>query len=635
MNSTFMGLEINKRGLMSHQQALNVTGHNISNAENKEYSRQRVVITAADPLYVPALNRFEGPGNVGQGAVVERVERVRDSFIDDRVVVEKNVMGYWSSKDNFIYQVEKAYNEPSDQSIRTRLDELWKGFEELSKYPEERSTRAVVKEKAVALSNEVQNVFRQLKGLQDDANRQVVERINQINMYGRDIRDINERIMKSEALGDNPNDLRDKRDALIEKLSSLVNVSVGRSDKDETIVYIGGENLVQGEVFHPLEAVQDEKNQGYAAVQWKDTGAPVKTEGGELAGLIEVRDKILRDNINSINSFAVNLSDLTNEIHLDGFGRSGSTNVNFFREITISDNTEGNHDLNNDGQADTTAIFKVSGSNKIDASAAIGITGTLSFVTNDEREATVQIDYNASDSANTVMKRINDAKLGVVAYIDHNGELAMKATLSKDDDRKNFMIRHLEDSGQFLVGLTGVLRSSGAAGSFDYRRINDIAKLGSPREHITITPKMNPAAYMAVSDAVNLDIDKIAAAQGKDIGGTGDYNTANGVGDGTNALRMANLRFKNTMVDSAATFNDYYVSLVSKIGALGEETKDRIENQETLLKNLTNLRESVSGVNLDEEMASMVAFQHGYNANARMISTFDKMLETIIRLGQG
>jgi flagellar hook-associated protein 1 FlgK len=635
MNSTFMGLEINKRGLMAHQQALHVTGQNISNAENREYSRQRVVITSADPLYVPALNRFEGPGNIGQGAVVSQVERVRNQFIDDRIVAEKNVAGYWGARDGFIYQVERAYNEPSDQSVRTKLDELWKSWEELSKYPEERSTRTVVREKAIALSNEVQNVFRQLKGLQEDANRQIIERVNQINLYARDIRDLNERIMKSQALGDNPNDLMDKRDALIEQLSGMVNISLGRSDKDELIVYIGGENLVQGEVLHQIEAVPDEANHGYSGVRWKESGAVVKVEGGEIAGLLDVRDRLIRENINSMNSFAINLADLTNEVHRDGFGRAGTTNTEFFREIPISDNTEGNYDINNDGQADVTALFKVSGSSKVDASAAIGISGTLTFVTNDGREAPVQIDYSSSDSVNSVIKKINDAKLGVVAYVDHNGQLAIKATLSKDDDRRNFMIRHMEDSGQFLVGLTGVLRQSGAQGSFDYRRVGDIAKLSPSREHITITPRQDPAAYLAISDAVSLDVDRIAAAQGKDIGGTGDFNTSNGVGDGTNALRIANIRFKNGMVDSAATFNDYYVSLISRVGSQGEEAKDRITSQETLLKNLTNLRESTSGVNLDEEMASMVAYQNAYNANARMISTFDKMLDTIIRLGLG
>lgn len=634
MNSTFMGLEIGKRGLMSHQQALHVTGHNISNAENKEYSRQRVVITAADPLYIPSLNRANTPGNIGQGSVVQNVKRVRDSFIDDRIVTEKNTMGYWKSKNDFIYQIESVYNEPSDQSIRSRMDKLWQAWEELSKYPEERSAREVVKQRAVSLSNEVNVVYRQLYNLRRDANRQVKLRVDEINMYGRDIRDLNERILKAEAVGDNPNDLKDRRDALIEKLSEIINVSVGRGDKDEIIVYIDGENFIQGEVFHPLEAEMETANNGYYRVAWKDTGRDVQVKGGKLAGLIEVRDVILRQNINDLNAFAVNLVDMTNEVHRDGFSRRGETNVDFFKHMTISNNDEGNHDLNNDGVDDVTAIFKVAGNNKIDASAAIGISGTLTFVTNDELDSTARIDYNTKDTVNSIIKKINDAKLGVVAYINHNNQLAIKATIAKDKDAKNFMIRHIEDSGQFMVGLTGILKQSGPQGAFDYRRINDITKFLPTREHITITPKQNPASHMQVAEAIENDVDKISAAQGKDIGGTGDVNKSNGIGDGTNALRIATLRHKHAMVDNNTTFNDFYVALISRIGTQGEEAKDRVRNQETLLKNLTNLRESVSGINLDEEMANMVAFQHGYNAAARVISTMDRMLDTIInRMG--
>jgi flagellar hook-associated protein 1 FlgK len=633
MNSTFMGLEIGKRGLLSHQQALHVTGHNISNAENREYSRQRVVITAAEPLYLPALNRAQTPGNIGQGGVVSIVERIRDAFIDDRIVVEKDVMGYWKTKNDFIYQIESVYNEPSDQSVRSRLDELWKSWEELSKYPEQRSTREVVKEKAINLSNEVRHIYRQLYELQLNANRQIRQRVKQINLYAGDIRDLNERILKSEAVGDNPNDLKDRRDALIEKLSELVDISVNRGDKDEIMVYIGSENLVQGEILRPIEATMDEDNKGYHKIIWRDQGTDVTIKGGELAGLLEVRDTILRENLNDINSFAINIVDLTNEVHRDGFGKRGETNVNFFEHILISDNVEGNHDLNNDGVADVTAIFKVSGNNRIDASAAIGIAGTLTLVKSDELESEIQIDYSGNDTVLSVIKKINDAKLGVVAYVNHNGQLALKATVAEDSDKKNFIIRHLEDSGQFLVGLTGILKQNGAAGSFDYRRVNDIIKLLPDREHITITPQFNPASYMAVSDSVMSDVDRIAAAQGKIIGGAGDFNKSNGIGDGSNALRIAHLRHKNGMVDSNSTFNDFYISLISRIGSQGEESQDRIKNQETLLKNLTNLRESVSGINLDEEMANMVAFQHGYNASARMIAIFDKMLETIIRLG--
>jgi flagellar hook-associated protein 1 FlgK len=634
MHSTFMGLEIGKKGLMSHQQALHVTGHNISNAENKEYSRQRVVITAADPLYVPALNRSNAPGNIGQGSVVQSVERIRDNFIDDRIMVEKNTSGYWKVRNEFIYQLEIVYNEPSDQSLRTKLDELWKSWEELSKYPEERSTREVVKEKAVNLVNEVNYTYNQLYELKMNANRQIEHRINQINLYGMELRDLNERILKAEALGDNPNDLRDRRDAITEKLSGLVNISVGRSDRDETIVYISGENLVQGEIFHPLKAEMDPNNEGLFKVTWKDTGRDVDIRNGELASLFDIRDKVIRKNINDINAFAVNLSDLTNEVHRDGFSRRGETNIDFFRHLMISDSVDGNFDLNNDGVNDVSAIFKVSGANRIDASAAIGINGTLTFVVNNEMESNVQIDYNVSDTALTIIKKINDAHMGVEAYMNHNGQLALKASAVEDSVKKNFMIRHLEDSGQFLVGLTGVLKQSGPQGSFDYRRINDITKFLPSREHITITPKFNPAGHLAVSDSIMQDVDRISAARGKDVGGTGDVNTSNGIGDGSNALRIAHIRHKNAMVDTNTTFNDFYTAVISKLGAQGEEAKDRVKNQETLIKNLANLRESISGVNLDEEMSNMVAFQHGYNAAARVITTMDHMLDTIInRMG--
>lgn len=635
MNSTFMGLEIGKRGLQSHQQALQVTGHNISNAENKEYSRQKVVITSADPIYVPALNRGEQPGQLGQGSTVASVERIRDSFIDDRMVAEKNTKGYWKTKDEFIYQVETIYNEPSDQSLRSRMDAMWTAWQELSKYPEERATREVVKEKGVHLASEINGVFRQLYDLRENANKQVEQRVNEINIYASDIRDLNERIQKSEALGDSPNDLKDRRDALIEKLSNIVNVTVGRSDKDETIVYINGENLVQGPILRSLKVVKNPENNGMYDVVWKSTETPVSVKGGELYGLLEVRDVIMRQNLNDVNALAVNLTDLTNEVHRDGFGRRGETNNNFFSHLNISDDSEGNFDYNSDGVNDTTAIFKVAGGNKVDSSAAIGMSGTLTFAKNDQQNSISEIDYNAADTVNSVIKKINDAKLGVVAYVDHNGAFAVKATVAADADKKNFMIRHLEDSGQFLVGLTGVLKQSGQQGSFDYRRVNDIVKFLAQKEHITITPKFNPAASMAVAREIVEDVDKIAAAKGTDVGGTGDNNTSNGIGDGTNALAIASLRQKTSMVDTKSTFSEFYTALIGRIGSQGEEAKDRLENQTTLIKNLENMRQSVSGINLDEEMANMVAFQHGYNASARVISTMDKMLETIIRLGAG
>ncbi len=634
MNSTFMGIEIGKKGLMSHQQALNVTGHNISNAENKEYSRQRAIITAADPLYNPSLNRANTPGQIGQGSTILAVERVRDFFIDNRMIAEENTMGFWQTRSGFIKQVEAVYNEPSDQSIRSKMDALWSAWQELSKYPEEKSTREVVKERAIQLANEIKSVHRQLQALRGNANNQIAFKVDQINGFAHNIKELNERITKSEALGDNPNDLLDKRDALVEKLSKIVNISVERGDHDEFMVYIGSQTIVQGNIMRPLKVVQNPDNDGMNEVLWKKTEGDVTIKGGELAGLIDVRDHILRDNINDVNALALNITDMVNEVHRDGFGLRGETNISFFRHLNMSDDSDGNVDLNNDGVLDVTALFRVSGRNKVDPTAPIGIRGTLTFARNDKGDAPALIDYDKSDTVNSVIKKINDAKLGVSAYLDHNGHFAIKATVAKDSTKKNFMIRHMEDSGQFLVGLTGVLKESGQNGAFDYRRVNDIRKFLPSREHITMTPKMNPAGSMAISKEIANDIDRIAAAKGRDVGGTGDFNKSDGVGDGTNALAIAGLRHKEAMVDSKATFSEFYTSLIAKIGSQGEEAQNRIESQTVVLKNLNNMRESVSGINLDEEMSNMVAFQHGYNAAARVITTMDEMLETIInRMG--
>jgi flagellar hook-associated protein 1 len=634
MNSTFMGLEIGKRGLMSHQQALHVTGHNISNAENKEYSRQRVVITTADPLYLPSLNRAKTEGDLGQGSTVASVERIRNSFIDDRIISEKNTQGYWDMRNQFILEVEKVYNEPGEESIRAKMDLFWKSWENLNQYPEDRSARESVQKRGVSLTTTIQHTFRQLDELQKNANMQIKARVNEVNNYAREIRDLNERILKSQALGNNPNDLLDRRDALVEKLSKIVHVSVGRTDKDELIVYIGSENLVQGEVIHKIKAEQDPKNNGMYKVVWEKSKKNVLIKGGNLAGLIEARDVVIRNNINDLNALTINFSDLINEVHRDGFGRNGETNHNFFQHLNISRNPEGNFDLNNDGVDDVTAIYKVAGNNKVDSDAAIGISGTITFQTSDELHTEVKIDYRPDDTIDGIIKRINNERSGIVAYINHEGKLALKATLSKDDQKKHFMLRHVEDSGQLLVGLTGILKESGPAGSFDYRRVNDVRKFLPTGESITLTPKFNPASNMALDRSILNDVDKIAAAKGKDIGGTGDYNTTNGIGDGSNALEIARIKHKNSMIDKSTTFNDFYNSLIARIGTQGEEAKEMVKNQKTILNNLSNLRESVSGINLDEEMANMVAFQHGYNAAARVISTMDKMLEVIInRMG--
>jgi len=111
MTSTFMGLEIGRKGAQAHQTVINTIGHNINNMNTPGYSRQRVEFSSFDPIFYPALNRAETPGQIGQGVSVERIERIRDQLLDRRIVMNASGEGYWEIRDKYIQDMEKLYLE--------------------------------------------------------------------------------------------------------------------------------------------------------------------------------------------------------------------------------------------------------------------------------------------------------------------------------------------------------------------------------------------------------------------------------------------------------------------------------------------------------------------------------------------
>ena len=644
MGSTFGGLEIGKRGIQVHQTAINTTGHNISNADNEHYARQRVTMESMDPIYNPSLNRANGPGQMGQGVTAATIERIRDTFYDDQIIDAQNEKNFWDARYNYLYQMEKIFNEPTDNSLRTLTNKFWASWEELGSYSTDFSHREVVLERANSVTTRIQDVYDKLDRLRQRANREVIADVDRINSLATDIRDLNERILKIQALGDQPNDLMDRRDKAVEMLSELANVTVGRGDKDELIVFIGEQALVQGEIQRRLKTVPDAKNDGMARVTWEHNDRDLVLNGGHLLGLMEIRDKAIVERIDQVDTYAVNLSDVVNEVHRDGFGLNGSTNRDFFQIRSLSSNSNGNYqlqnaranfDLNQDGTAEVTAIFRVSGTNTVDPTRKVGLDGTMTFFKNDENNTPVSIDYSRDETLEDIITRINDANAGVVAYMNHDNQLALKAVTAEDDRRTNFMLRHIEDSGDLLVGYTGILNSSGEAGAFDFRRIDEISKLRPALQDITLTPIFHPAAYLGVSNDVAGDPASIAAGRGKDVGGTGDYNTPGGEADGTNALMMASaLKQGSWMFGRSRNPDEFYNALISKLGSESRTAEDAVMRQKDNLKELNNLRQSVMGVSLDEEMSNMVQFQHAYNASARVINTMNELLDTIInRMG--
>ncbi|HEY9595981.1 MAG TPA: flagellar hook-associated protein FlgK [Spirochaetia bacterium] len=622
MQSTFAPIELGKRGLVATTQGLQTVGHNLSNASVEGYTRQRVDMAATSPLYEPQLNREETPGQIGQGVDVNRIERLKDMLLEGRIVSEQNVSAYWDSRDKYILMMEQIYNEPTDHSVRTLMDRFWSSWQDLSLNPTEMASRRQVVQKGAALVDGIHDRFRRLTALRDMIDGDVQGTVTEVNKLTTEIATLNGQIVKSQALGDNPNDLLDRRDILVGKLSSLVDITVRYNDPaGEMVVTTSGMHLVQGTHHEVIAMQQDRANEGYSSPVWEDTRQAVNFKGGKLASLLELRDGDARQEIQGLDLMAVNFSDMVNEIHRQGFGLNGEKGGDFFVQRPFIENVAGNYDSKGTGAPDSSWIFRVTGSNALSPKEQVGLAGTITLP---GAGGNVRVDYHPTDTVEDLITRINLSGAEVVARLNSEGKLSLKATPAADKANPDFVIRSLEDSGQFLVGYAGILRQSGPAGAYTWQRPDAVQGFRQDAgAQYAVAPMAHPAGWLELSPALAQDPGSIAAASGTD-------GRSNGVGDGGAALAIAQLRTTPVMVGVTSTFDGYFADRVANIGLKGEEASRSLDTTKLVLKDLTDLRESISGVNTDEELTTMITYQNGYAAIARFVSTFDRMIDIVI-----
>lgn len=624
MQSTFTGIEIGKRSMVAHQQAMTTAGHNLSNASTEGYSRQRVELSPFEPIYLPGLNREETPGQIGQGTVVERIERVRDELLDKRIVAQGSGEGYWGTRDKYVLQLERIYNEPADVSIRGRMDAFWDAWQELSLHPADSAPRKAIIERGKTLIDSIKERYKGLTSLQNMAEEDIQGTVKQVNELSRQIAGLNEQIQKIKAQGDNPNDLYDRRDLLVEKLSSIIDINTDNRDPDEFVIHTAGNVLVQGRIGRQFDLVSGIDTEGFSQIVWKESGEEAHFASGSLQALIEMRDVTLRGEIQNLDSMTMNFIDLVNEAHRPGYGTNGKTALDFFTEHPFVTNVAGNYDRTGDGVYDSTYIFRMTGQNKLESRAQIGLEGTINLA---GQNGLVQVPYYATDTVADVVQRINNSGAEVVARLDREGRLTLKGTPSADPANPDFVIRHVEDSGRFLEGYAGLLQNRGPDGAFRWDQADNALKLQGTAADYAVAPIAHPSGWIEVNPALVKESASIAS-------GYGENGKPANPGNGEAALAIASIRNSEVMVGKLGTFDDYFADAVARVGLMGEQSDRAIETQNLIMKQLKDMRDSISGVNIDEELSQMIKYQHGYAAAARFISTVNEMLDTIInRMG--
>jgi flagellar hook-associated protein 1 FlgK len=634
MNSTFSPLELGKRAVSAHQQALQITGHNLANVNTEGYSRQRVEFVEFEPIYVPGLNREETAGQIGQGVVVSRIERIRDELLDRRIVATANGEGYWKARDPYVRQIEQMYLEVGDNSLRAKIDSFWDGWQELSRFPADNAPRTALLERSKTLVDGIHNRFAGLKGLQDMADQDIRLTVEQINGFSRQIAGLNKDIQRIIAQGDQPNDLLDRRDLLVDKLSSIIAITVDKRDSDEFMIHADGMILVQGKIGRQFAIERGVDTEGYGQISWADTGdlfAPERGKGS-LSALLELRDDTIQQEIQVLDNLTMNFIDLVNESHRPAYGINGKTGLDFFTEHHFTTNVNGNYDRNGDGDYDSSYVFRINGTNVLQRRDQIGLEGTITLSSFNPAAATgaagadttVQVPYYAEDTVEDLITRINNSGADVTARLNRDGRLSLKGTVSDGRDNPDFVIRHIEDSGRFLAGYAGILAASGAEGAFDWNAPDAVNALAGGE--FSTAPTTHPSGWIEVNPLLLNETASVAA-------GYGENGRVANPGNGEAALAIASIRNTPVMVGRLGTIDDYFADSVARIGILGEQSGMALETQQKIMKNLNDMRQSTAGVNMDEELSNMIKYQHGYQAAARFVSTINSMLDVLMRLG--
>ncbi|HAZ91282.1 MAG TPA: flagellar hook-associated protein FlgK [Eubacterium sp.] len=298
MASTFFGLNIAYSGLQTYQTAVNATAHNISNVKTEGYSRQQVDIKAGDALRV-----YSSYGCVGQGVNAVSIERVRDSYYDEKYRNNQSRLGEYEVKDNYMTQMEDYLNEFSIDGFTTEYDSFFAAVDELQKDPTDDTRKNRVISSLRSMSEYFNELTLDFKNLQIGVNQEIKNKVEQINTIAENIATLNKQINVIEVHGSRANDLRDSRDALIDKLSKIVNIDVDERELGNGAttfdVRINGQELVDTYNFNRLAVIgrDDKRNVSDAEslyeVEWENGvtfNEYLDSLGGELRALIDIRD---------------------------------------------------------------------------------------------------------------------------------------------------------------------------------------------------------------------------------------------------------------------------------------------------------------------------------------------------------
>lgn len=589
MRSTFSGLNTLVRGIYAQQLSLDTTGHNISNASTEGYSRQRVNLATTLPEVV-----YGGSGalQVGTGVSIESVTRARDIFADRQFWKENSTLGYGQTSQTTLGQIEYIFHDDADTGIQTILNNFWQSWQTLVTNASNDSARTAVRERGAELVEAIQHAATQLKDMVGNINETLKAKKDEINQISKEIYSLNKQIANIEVGGrDHANDLRDKRDLLVDKLSGMMNVRVYEDAGHNYSVQVGSVTLVDGGGYTELDlnnpATAKDLDYGYEVryLVVKNSSQRVNFGSGEMQALQEGNSTVVKGYLDKLSTMSQYLLQEFNAVHRAGFGSDNTTGNNFFGNPAIDYSAQ---TLKAGGWLDALSINR-----------DLYNTGGLAKI------AAKTLVRNPVDQINPAG---GQATVGTVATGYTGGT-----------NNYTYMVRSGPNPGALSATGQVLLAQYSTDGGVTWNTATpDVASPAVPN---------NFTLNNGLTITIAADTDNV-------VGDTYSFSVPQGNASGDNATLLA-VKLKGVTDPGASvlrgsSLDAYYGSMIGELGIAAQSSKRLAENQQTLINQITNWRESTAGVNIDEEMSNMIRFQKGYNAAARVLTSIDEMLDKLI-----
>ncbi|TDF77518.1 flagellar hook-associated protein FlgK [Pseudomonas sp. H9] len=673
-------ISIGLSGLNASQAALAITSNNIANAATSGYSRQQAVQVAGGMQNI-------GVGFIGTGTTLSDVRRIYNSYLDNQLQTATSLNTDALAFQDQITSVDKLLAD-RDTGISSVLTSFFSALQTASASPSDVASRQLLLTQAQTLSNRFNAISKQMSQQNDNINSQLDTMTGQVNKLTANIAEYNKQIVQMSASGNTPNNLIDARNEAVRQLNELVGVTVQERDGNLD-VYLGtGQSLVTGYQANTLSVGPSptDKSQYSISINYQTFSSDVTSvvSGGQIGGLLRYRDEVLNPSMNELGRVALVVADTINSQLGQGLDANGQFGSGLFssinsaaaisqRSLASSGNSAGSGNLNvtitNSGALSTYDYEVKFTSDKnytvrrsdgtemgpfaIDQDPAPEIDGfTLSLnggtlAAGDSFK--VIPTRAAAGSIDTVLTDANKLAFAGPISATAGGGNGGTGTITQPNLGERLDIYGGAEQAQMQEAIkhsmpVRVVFSDASGGTQGYKLFDSKgAEIGSGTivpgqdNKLSINVPMRDASGAPILDGSgNPRTFSVETTVGGSPAGNDSFTlafNAEGKSDNRNAQSLLDLQTKATVGTGAGagtSFTSAYASLVERVGAKANQAKIDSTASGAVLDSAKAGRASVSGVNLDDEAASLVKFQHYYTASSQIIKTAQETFSTLI-----